>query len=58
MKEKKRNKTKRYEIDMLEHAEQMIGKTKFFSCLPYSTIHNKKRNPHDNEENIMSFIEI
>lgn len=25
MKEKKRNKTKRYEIDMLEHAKKMIG---------------------------------
>ena len=34
MKEKKRNKLKRYEIDMLEHAKIMIGQTSFFSCSP------------------------
>lgn len=38
MKEKKRDKTKSYEIDMLEHAEQMINKTGIFSCLPLSTL--------------------
>lgn len=34
MKEKKRNKVKRYEVDMLEHAKKMIGQTSFFSCMP------------------------
>ena len=34
MKEKKRNKEKRYEIDMLEHARDMIGQTNIFSCIP------------------------
>jgi hypothetical protein len=34
MKAKKKDKKKRYEIDMLEHAVQMVGKTSFFSCLP------------------------
>ena len=58
MKEKKRNKTKRYEIDMLEHAERMIGRTKFFSCLPNSTIPKKNKNLRENEDNTMSFIEI
>lgn len=34
MKEKKRNKTKLWEIDMLEHAKKMIGQTSFFSTVP------------------------
>lgn len=38
MKAKKANKTKRYEIDMLEHAEELIGKTGFFSTIPFSEL--------------------
>ena len=34
MKEKKRNKEKRYEIDMLEHARDIISQTNIFSCIP------------------------
>lgn len=34
MKEKKKNKVKRYETDMLEHAKIMIGQTSYFSCTP------------------------
>ena len=34
MKAKKRNTVKRYEIDMLEHAAEMLESIKFFSCLP------------------------
>lgn len=34
MKEKKKNIVKRYELDMLEHAENMVGKMGIFSCIP------------------------
>jgi len=34
MKEKKRDKRKRYEIDMLEIAEKIVAQTGFFSAVP------------------------
>jgi len=36
MKAKKAYKAKRYEIDMLEIAEEIVGKTSFFSSIPFT----------------------
>ena len=43
MKAKKRDKTKRYEYDMLEHAEEMVGKTSFFSSIPFGELQFNER---------------
>jgi hypothetical protein len=43
MKAKKANKAKRYEIDMLEIAEELVGKTSFFSSIPFSELELSER---------------
>lgn len=43
MKEKKRDKTKRYEIDMLQHAKKMIGQTGIFSSTPIKLLSYEER---------------
>ncbi len=58
MKEKKRDKSKSYEIDMLEHAESMIGKTGIFSCLPLSTLPHTERVRNLHAEINTSKVEI
>lgn len=44
MKAKKRDKSKRYEIDMLEHAEKMTNETGIFSTLPIQMAGKHVRN--------------
>lgn len=46
MKAKKANKAKRYEIDMLEIAEELVGKTSFFSSIPFSELELSERQKH------------
>ena len=58
MKEKKRDKTKRYEIDMLQHAKKMIGQTGIFSSLPMKLLSYVERKLNREETGTKSLVEI
>jgi hypothetical protein len=59
MKEKKRDKSKRYEIDMLQHAKKMIGEIGVFSALPLKFVKNNSEQLNgDQLTGIKSFVDI